>query len=260
MKDITVIIPVHDNCEKTKTMLNNAVSNVKSMEYDGVIKVMIVIPETIESWDIEGFDNETDVIVKNNGETDYCSQINLGVSKVETEYFSIMEYDDRYNLKWFKMFNEYLNTHEDYSMFLPVEVVHNVKTNEREFINDIVWASSFSSEIGHIDFECLENTAQFNLTGGVFKTSDWLGYKPSIEVFFNYEYLLRASSKKQLIYVVPKEGYYHSIFRDGSLISEYSEKYTNEDVEKWFELAKREYSYASDRNKGISATREDELK
>lgn len=159
------------------------------------------------------------------------------------------------------MFSTYLYTHEDVSVFLPINVITNVKTNEREFMNDIVWASSFSNELGVIDSDGLDLTAAFNLTGGIFKTSDWLGYKPSIKVAFNYEYLLRATrNKKQKVYVLPKEGYYHGIFRDGSLIATYADEIPNEDTQKWFELAKRECMFDEDHNKGIIKDKDDDLK
>lgn len=261
MKDITIIIPVLNKqlfSNELSVAINNIVDCQKNYK-EGKLSVLIV-RQVNESIDEKNY-NDIDVkYVYNDGKTDYCSQINCGIKQVNTEYFSIMEFDDRYNTKWFNMFNEYLNTHEDVSVFLPIEVVHNVKTNEREFVNDIVWQISFSNEIGFIDFECLENSASFNLTGGIFKTSDWLGYKPSIKVSFNYEYLLRATDKNQTIYVVPKEGYYHDIFREDSLISQYSEEFTDEDIQKWFELAKREYAFDIDRNKGIIAATEDELK
>lgn len=265
MKDITVIIPIHEiNAEYTE-MLQKAVNNVSHMEYDGTIKTIVVKPSSYDDPYIKCDKNTK--FINNDGLTDYCSQINFGVKHVDTEYFSILEVDDRYNKKWFKMFDEYLNSHENVSVFLPINVIHNVKTNEREFVNDIIWASSFSDEIGFIDFECLQNYASFNLTGGIFKTSDWLGYKPSIKEAFNYEYLLRATNPKnkshstELIYVIPKEGYYHELFREGSLINKYLNDISNEETEKWYELAKREYVFSEDRNKTITSEKaEIELK
>ena len=265
MKDITVMIPVHEETVEMKEMLQKAISNINSMEKpeDVSIRIMVVIPNSLytNSDEISGWLNpDTDCIVRNPGETDYCSQVNFGAKQVQTEFFSIFEVDDHYSLKWFKMFDEYYNTHEDVSIFLPINVVHNPKTNEREFMNDIIWASSFSNEVGIVDGDCLENTAAFNLTGGIFKTSDWLGYKPSIKVAFNYEYLLRATrNKKQIVYVVPKEGYYHTIFRDGSLIAQYAEEIAADDSQKWFELAKRECMFNEDRHKDIINVKDDEL-
>lgn len=266
MQDITVIIPIHEETDAMKEMLAKAVASINEMEKpeNNSIGIMVVVPDGLykESDCITGLLNpNTDRVVRNTGETDYCSQINFAAQQVTTEYFTIMEVDDHYNKKWFKMFYTYLYTHEDVSVFLPINVVTNVKTNEREFMNDIVWASSFSNELGVIDSDALDLTGAFNLTGGIFKTSDWLGYKPSIKIAFNYEYLLRATrNKKQKVYVIPKEGYYHSVFREGSLIAAYADEIPNEDTQKWFELAKRECMFDEDRNKGIIKVKDDDLK
>lgn len=257
MKDITVIIPILLDAYQSpfNEMLRNAVDSVKAAAEnykDGKVKLLIVRPSD-KTTDDPVFTGIECKYVYNSGNTDYCSQVNLGVENVDTEFFSILEFDDRYSSKWFAMFDEYYNFNEDVSVFLPINVVCNQKENIYEFVNEIVWASSFSSEMGVVDFECLENCASFNLTGGIFKTSDWLKYKPSIKVAFNYEYLLRATSKnhKQKVYVVPKEGYRHELFRDGSLINQYIEEIPEDINPLWFELAKREYVYDEDRNKGI---------
>lgn len=257
MKDITVIIPILLDAYQLplREMLDKAVDSVRAAAKNytgGKVKLLIVRPSD-ETTDDPVYADLEYKHVYNKGNTDYCSQVNLGVENVDTEFFSILEFDDCYSPKWFKMFDEYYSTNEDASVFLPINVVHNQKENVSEFVNEIVWASSFSSEMGVIDFECLDNYASFNLTGGIFRTADWLGYKPSIKVAFNYEYLLRATSKnkKQKIYVIPKEGYHHELFREGSLVDQYVKEIPEDTNPLWFELAKREYVYDEDRNKGI---------
>ena len=260
MKDITIIIPVLSRQLESDDLVA-AVDSVKECQKyytDGELKVLIVT-EPCE-FDYTAFSGiKYQYIVNDTGAYDYCSQINFGVKHVDTEFFSILEYDDYYTKKWFNMFNNYYATNEDVSVFLPINILHNAKTNEREFVNDIIWSNGFANELGYIDFDCLQASASFNLTGGIYKTSDWLGYKPSISVAFNYEYLLRATHKKQKIFVVPKEGYHHEIFREKSLSDYYMNNINNDDNMKWFELAKREYAFDEDRNKGIVNIKEDEL-
>lgn len=265
MRDITVIIPVlleHIVDSENVGRLKNAVESVDraAARYKGgKVGILIVRPESDDD-DIE-FGLKTPVrYVHNDGDTDFCTQVNLGVGNTDTEYFSILEFDDYYMDKWFAMFDEYHLSHEDVSVFLPVNVLHNIETDESEFVNEIVWAASFSDEIGFIDFECLENCSLFNLTGGVFRTEDWLGLKPSLKVSFNYEYLLRATHKKQKVFVVPKEGYHHEIFREGSLSREYIDTISDKDTELWFKLAKRECMFDEDRNKGIIKEKVEDLK
>lgn len=273
MRDITVIIPLLEN-QLDSDGLKNAVKSVDQCQeyYDGELKILYVVPMPKEErhCNYTVFPTNRPIsqkyIENDTGCYDYCSQINFGVKHVDTEYFSILEYDDYYTKKWFKMFNDYYVTNEDVSVFLPINIIHNAKTDEREFVNDIIWSSGFANELGMIDFDSLQQSGSFNLTGGVFKTSDWLGYKPSIKVAFNYEYLLRATkpdendNPRQKIMVVPKEGYHHEIFKDGSLSSYYLDNINDDDNMKWFELAKREYAFDEDRNKGIINIEEEKMK
>ena len=88
--------------------------------------------------------------------------------------------------------------------------------------------------------------------------------KLTSKLAFNYEYLLRATNPKSethkavKVYVIPKEGYYHDIFRPGSLIDQYEKELTDDTTELWFDLAKREHFYDEDRKKDIIATRKKE--
>ena len=262
MKDITIIIPVLANQICTDELIK-AVESVKDCQNyytDGKLKVLIVTePDTKVDYTAFG-GIEYKYIVNKSGACDYCSQINFAVKAVDTEFFSILEYDDTYAKKWFKMFNDYQWAYDDVSVFLPINVVHNAKTDEYEFVNDMIWSNGFANELGFIDFECLQASASFNLTGGIFKTADWLGYKPSIEVAFNYEYLLRATSKKQRVFVVPKEGYHHEIFRKDSLSTHYLDTIAENENMRWFELAKTEYAFDEDRKKGIADIKKNESK
>ena len=258
MRDITVIIPIlieHITDSENLKNLKRAVDSVDKaarLYKEGKVSIMVVRPED-KSVDDPSFGTDLETtFVTNHGATDFCSQVNCGAKAVGSEYFSILEFDDYYMDKWFKMFDDYYVTNEDVSVFLPINVVHNIDTGDHEFVNDIVWASSFSDQIGYIDFGCLENCSMFNLTGGIFKTSDWLGFKPSLKVSFNYEYLLRATNKKQKVFVVPKEGYHHCIFRQGSLSQEYVDGITEEETVEWFKLAKRECLFDNDRNKTVT--------
>ena len=265
MKDITVIIPLLEN-QLDSDELINAVKSVDQCQehYEGKLSILYVVPKQKETKYYTVFNTDNPIgqmyIENDTGKYDYCSQINFGVKHVDTEYFSILEYDDYYTKKWFKMFNDYYTTNENVSVFLPINVLHNAKTNEREFVNDIIWSSGFANEIGYIDFDCLQATASFNLTGGIFKTSDWLGYKPSISIAFNYEYLLRATKKEQKVFVIPKEGYHHEIFKEGSLSEYYLNNVSDNDNAKWFELAKKEYAFDKDRNKDIENINDEDEK
>lgn len=265
MKDISIIIPIHKLTENTKTTLHNAFMSVmknRDIYCNGELKVVMVIPSTFDKVDylqneyIEKYNNV--IIVKNEGPTDFCSQINYGVNYIQennlSSFFSILEYDDEFSPKWFKMVSEYYYGNEDVSVFLPVNVQCNSDKSKWQFCNEMVLATSFSNELGFIDRDCLENCTSFNLTGGVFNVQDYLaigGLKPSIQVAFNYEFLLRLTNKSYKAYVIPKEGYIHIVGREDSLTDMYIKTMNEKTIDEWFKVAKREYIYEEDRKKGI---------
>ena len=254
MEDIAVIIPVHELKDDTeKELLMNAISNVRKCQeyYDNKLNIYIVTPLLLEQKLTEGCN-----ILINNVETDFCSQINFAAKNVKEDYFSILEFDDEYNEKWFKMVKNYFYTNEDVSLFVPINIQIISKQNYRQFSNEAFWALQFSQNLGYVDFKSLENYYGMNITGGVFNRDDFNrigGLKPSIQVAFNYEFLLRLTNKKLKVFVVPKEGYKHVIDRDNSLTDICTAKYSQDEIDKWYALAQKEYLYEDDRNVGIES-------
>lgn len=261
MKDIAIIIPIHNLKNKAeRDMLNKALDNVKECQsnYEFNLNTYIVAPEDVITK--EKLSTKCVNIIKNEGKTDFCSQINLAANSVSEDYFSILEFDDEYNKKWFSMANEYYYTNEDVSVFLPINIQMFSKEEYRQFANETPWAMEFSEELGYIDFKCLANYYGFNLTGGIFNRKDFIsvgGLKPSIEVAFNYEFLLRLTNKNLKVFVVPKEGYRHLVDRDNSLTDICGGKFTQEEVDKWYSIAHKEYAYDEDRNVTIYTKEED---
>lgn len=252
MNNIAVIIPINEfNKDIDAKYLKRAVDSVKeNMESSSCdIKLYIIGPDKVENSIREFCKGINYRFIINNNETDYCSQINIAVDNIDSEYFSILEYDDYYTPKWFKGVQEYYYTNEDVSVFLPINVITEENVGS-QFCNETVWANGFSDEVGYIDFNCLQDFSGFNLTGGVFNTNDFKdlgGFKPSIKVAFNYEYLLRLTHRNLKAYVVPKEGYCHYINRKNSLTETYNKEMSTEEISSWFELAKLEYPYKEDR-------------
>lgn len=278
MRDITVILPLVDIKEDEKSYLKGAIDSVydncKSYKKNGKVKLLVVGPESVEETAKEAFSGwnkflkedytEKDFqFIKNDGKTDFCSQIDFAVSHVATKWFSILEFDDEYASNWFNMVHEYHYGNEDVSVFLPINQVFDVTTNGWQFGNEPVWASSFSSELGFFDEECLQNNMDYYLSGGVFNKEDFEkigGIKTSIGPAFSFEFLLRAVHDKLKVYVVPKEGYKHLIGREGSVSKDWYDNIPDEDVEKYFDLAKREYTFKEDRGNGIINLEKEELK
>ncbi len=269
MKDITIVIPIHKFNDEVKTLLNEAFKSIKKNEETytfGKLIPLIVAPGNVLEEIGENFgEAEFYHACRNTSEdTDFCSQINYAVyNKVETDYFSILEFDDTYTDKWFKMAHDYFYTNESVSLFLPLNILTDVNHQQFQYVNEIAWTSSFSNEIGYLDYDCLQDYSSFNLTGGIFNTQDFKtigGFKPSIKVAFNYELLLRLTKKELKVFVVPKEGYTHVIGREDSLTDEYNRTLTREDIRKWFDLAKIECAFTEDRKTDIIKIKEEELK
>lgn len=255
MKDLTVIIPLHEYNESIATSLVNAIDSVNNqIDDDKNTTILIVAKSDI----VPNINNTTSKIknlsiLSNDGDTDFCSQINLGVSKCTTKYFSILEFDDAYAPKWFKNAKKYLDNDPSIDICLSLNEYRNSENGELiSFGNEMVWASAFSNELGVIDSDCLETKYDFNMTGGIFNTSDFIeigGLKPSIKVAFWYEFLLRATYKGLKIYVVPRFGYMHILNREGSLMSYYTKTIDAKEGVAWYNLAKREYPFKEDRKK-----------
>ena len=263
MNDITILIPIHVWGEDVKAELLKAVSSVEKAQEEyknGELIIEYVISSKLKKEVNLPTTNLKNSTVWNDGETDFCSQVNLGVDNVKTDFFSILEFDDEYLPKWFKHFSDYYYGNEEISAFLPINIVHTNRKNYM-FGNEFGLSNAFITEkaedtddIGIINFDRLENCSVFNLTGAVISTQDFIKagkYKPSIKVSFNYEMLLRMTKKGMKCMVVPKEGYLHNLGREGSLTYVYNKELTDEEIQKWFELAFNECIYDEDRKKTI---------
>lgn len=250
MKDIAVIIPVHElNGEEEVKMLKNAIESVNRCQenYPDRLNMYIVSPNKDVVSEILPDAN----VLVNNGKADFCSQVNFAACNISEDYFSILEFDDEYKEKWFSMAKKYFYTNEGVSVFLPINIQVISKEGYRQFGNEAPWAMEFSKELGYIDFNCLSGYYGFNITGGIINRNDFIkigGLKPSIQIAFNYEFLLRLTSKKLKAFVVPKEGYLHVIDRNGSLTDICGKKFGQNEIDKWYMLAQKEYMYDEDRN------------
>ena len=269
MKDITIIIPLHKFNDEIKEMLKNAFESIKTNQenytFGKLIPLIVAKGDILEEIGEIFGENEFYHTCRNNTEDiDFCSQVNYGVyHDVKTDFFSILEFDDVYADKWFKMAHDYFYTNESVSLFLPINILSDTEQKHFQYINEIAWTTSFSNDIGFLDFDCLQDYYSFNLTGGIFNTNDFKtigGFKPSIKVAFNYELLLRMTNKKLKVFVVPKEGYLHLVGRKDSLTEEYNKTLVGEDIRQWFNLAKTEYMFTEDRKTDISKIKDEELK
>jgi glycosyltransferase involved in cell wall biosynthesis len=251
---VSVILPVHLLDEKTKPYFNEAVKSVEVQEL--LPHELIIVASSDEStldyitkYDYSNLNCDVN-IVQNEDKTDFQSQVNLGIKNATGEWGSILEYDDVYSKTWFKNVKAYQDAYPNVEMFLPMIVDVNEQGDFISFSNEAVWATSFSDELGFVDFNCLLNYHIFNIDGMVFKKSlvdEFGGFKSNIKLTFNYEFLLRMSYKDTKIMTIPKLGYKHVAMREGSLFSQYRDTMGIEEGKWWIEKAKKEYFFENDR-------------
>ena len=249
----TVIIPVHKYNDDVKKLLTRAVNSVKAFK-DKEIALMIVSPEDIDvnnfSW--IKYNNLTFVKSRN---SDYQVQINDAVDHCETDYFSILEFDDEFTPKWFNNVRKEIELGEQASLYLPLTELVDYKESDKGsigYINEAALATSFSDEIGYLDVEALLAYMNFSVAGGVFTKKDFIKagkLKESMQFSFWYEYLLRSVNAGYKAYVIPKVGYKHYINRDDSLTEFYANNMKEDEVDFWVDTAKKEYLFLRDRNK-----------
>ena len=253
MKNITIILPVHRIEDSYRVMLDNAIKSVEQFHED--VKLMIVCPPSVKS-ELTNISEVLDVnIVTNSSKTDFCSQINLGIEKCDTEWFSILEIDDEYKSIWLKSTNEYVKTYTDVDVFLPVVKDINTDGNFISFTNESTWAYGFTEKQGVLDNEVLLDFQNYQISGGLYKTQvikDNGSLKENIKLTFGYEFLLRLTHNNIKVMTVPRVGYQHLNFREDSLFWLYKNDETNkvsEDEAKfWLETAKKEFFFKNKRD------------
>lgn len=252
--NISVILPVHLLTEETKELFANAVESVKTQTVRPD-ELVIVAPKNTETLEfIKSFDfgdyTSSVTIAENEGETDFSSQLNYGVSVAKSEWFSILEFDDEFANIWFKNVIEHRDAHPNVDLFMPI-IVDVDNTNQFiGFTNEAVWANSFSDELGILDNNALLTYQNFNTDGMVIRKSvyeEFGGFKASIKLTFIYEFLLRMTFKDVRVMIVPKFGYKHVNQRKGSLFSTYKETLDPIEARWWLSTAKKEYYFPKDR-------------
>ena len=253
MKNITVILPLHKLDDDYKVMLDNALTSVEQFHDD--VKLSIVCPNNLKK-ELENISEKLEIeIIVNDGQTDFCSQINLGIDKCDTEWFSILEVDDEYKTIWLKSINDYIKIYKDVDVFLPIVKDINPEGKFTSFTNESAWAYGFTEMQGFIDNEVLLDFQNYQISGGLYRTKvikENGSLKENIKLTFGYEFFLRLTHNGVRVMTVPKVGYQHVNMRDDSLFWEYknndSNKLTEPEVKFWLETAKKEFFFKNKRD------------
>lgn len=256
--NITVIIPVHEYNDIVSSYLDKAIKSIlEQKETKDFPEILIVSPVTIEK-DVNGYiknlKNELNVkLVSNENEANYQTQVNEAIKNVNTEYFSVLEYDDEYSTTYFKNLKKYIDSYNNIDIFMPIIIEVNNENQGLKFTNEIIWSQQFVGENGEMGFlnqNVLKQFSDFKLSGAVIKKTEFenIGkYKSKIKLTFMYELLLRALNNGCKIFTIPKIGYKHLATREGSLFDSYMKNMSMNERKFWFDVAIRESNFMADR-------------
>ena len=156
--DVSVILPV--NSSKQRDFGTYFERAIKSLQIQQVSPKEVIIvhsdedglKNTLEQFDYSGL---TVSFVENQGKTDFCTQVNLGVEKSSGEFVSILEFDDEYSTIWFKNVKRYISAYPEVDAFLALVVDTDEKGMFVGFTNEATFAASLNSEIGYLTNEVL---------------------------------------------------------------------------------------------------------
>jgi len=253
MKNITVLLPIHKLDNDYQQMLDNAINSVEQFYND--VNLLIVCPPEVKNV-LESLSDKLDIeVVANNGKTDFCSQINVGIENCKTEWFTILEVDDEFKPIWLKSMNEYMKEYTDVDVFLPIVKDINTEGKFISFTNESAWAYGFTENQGFLDNEVLLDFQNYQTSGGLYKTKtikDNGGLKENIKLTFTYELFLRLTHNNVKILTIPKIGYQHVNFREDSLFWSYkndeNNKLSEDEVKFWLDTAKKEFFFKNKRD------------
>jgi hypothetical protein len=257
--NITVLLPIHKMDENIASYLEKAIKSVESQKIKPD-EILVITPKDLEITLPESSVKVT--VVKNEGETDFCSQINFGSENVKTEYFSILEVDDEYSKIWFDNVLKHFKAYNEVDVFLPIVLDVSNEGRFLHFTNEPVWAKDFSDKLGFLDNDALLNFPNFQLSGSVIRLESFKAVgklKPSIKLHFVYEFLLRMSYYDKKMMTIPKLGYKKTNMRPDSLFYNYYNGLNEEKIDAvearfWFNTARKECYFKTDR--GIKFDRE----
>jgi hypothetical protein len=237
-------------------MLHDSLETLKYTGKNKEVSLMIVAKkEDFEKYTSVDKRSVKFIEVKEGESTSFQHLVNLGVKKCNTEYFTILEIDDKFTENAFVNAENYLNSEYQAPIMLFLTEAVNYETRENGsigYLNEAAWANGFSEIIGTIDADSISDFYTFNLTGAIIKKDDFLsvgGLKESMKMTFWYEFALRALKYGLKMFVIPKVGYLHMINRPDSLSDIYAKSMKEEEAAWWIDLAKKEYFYKEDRNK-----------
>lgn len=245
MSNITAIIPIHEYNDVFIEYLKNCITSIKNQElmFDDVF---LVVPKEFHKQYSEFINNmECNVtVISNTGnDTTYQSQVMLGVNNVNSEYFTVLEFDDELSSKYLKNMVLYLNKYENVKILLPTILEVNSENKKIKETNIQAWSKQLvgdDNDIGYLNEKLLLEYTDFKLSGSVINKKTFLklnGFKNNVSFLFGFEFLLRALKNNIKIFVLPKILYKHLSNRIDSITEYHIRTLTPKQIKTWFDIA-----------------------
>jgi hypothetical protein len=262
--NVSVILPINSSAHRGFDDLFDRAIKSLSIQSLPVNELVIVhsgedsLKNFLSSYDFSGL---TTNIVQNDGDFDFCTQVNLGVENAKSEWISVLEFDDEYSSIWFKNVKRFADSYPEVDAFLPLVVDTDDKGMFVGFTNEATFAVSINTEMGVLTNDLLMTYQNFQSSGMVIRKKSFIengGIKPSMKLTFVYEFLLRLTYNSTKIMTIPKIGYKHMNMREGSIFWNYKfgePSLTENEIKFWLDSAKKEYFFNVDREiKYVSET------
>ena len=256
-KTISVVLPLKSSQSPFfEDLFGRSIQSVKNQKEYVDELIIVYCNETALTNHIKNYDYEGLNVVFEEwiSEPNFCSQVNHGFEVAKSEWVTFIEFDDEYSNIWFKNFNTYSNIYKDINAFLPIVVDVSDKGVFIGFTNEATFASNFSQEMGYLTNDTLQDYQNFQISGMMIRKDTFLEigkFKTNIKLTFGYEFLLRLTTNTPRIMSIPKIGYKHMNFREGSLFWSYkngSEVMSDDEIKFWVDGAKKEYHYINQRD------------
>lgn len=249
---LTIIVPIHKVDLNEAYLINmfDSISKQDSKNFDVIVATFPKLQAEINAantFDVQfsflDLPEELENVYPN-----YTEIVNFAVHSVNTEFFTVLEYDDVINNTFVTYVDQYSNAYPNVSVFLPITLEFDGENFIRT-ANEVAWSLNYTEKQGYLDFETLKKLPIFSFVSAVYKTEEFIannGFKHSIKKYFDYEYFLRILNQLSEVMVIPKFMVRHTVNRENSL-SAYYDAQDKLEMKFYLDLAKKEYYFPEDR-------------